>query len=159
MNCWEALLYTAHRAGAIDEATLRSLHAEASAAARSAEGITDDPMAARSAYFKQISTFLGPGERTAYWLDPVAGTGRPGIPAGHVVFVDDLRHVMLSVGTRDSEGRQQVLSLGLDPPQTSASGATSDNVMQKTSIEEYLSAAGKPRARVESAVPSWLLRP
>jgi hypothetical protein len=161
MNCWEAVMYTAHRAGAVDETTLRRLHTEATDAASAAHLATGDAGKAYSAYYKTISDYLGPGERTGFKIDQTTGIGGPDIPAGHVVFVDGTDHVMLSLGTRDAQGRQEVLSHWLFPERVPAGPITNQTfgIMQKTSVEEVLSTASKylDNPRIESAEPSWLI--
>jgi hypothetical protein len=161
MNCWEAVLYTAHRAGAISDAELKGLHEEATEAARAAHRASGDVADGHTAYYKVIDRYLGPGERTRYDIDPATGLGGPDIPAGHVVFVDGIGHVMLSTGTRDAQGRQEVLSHWVFPQHTPAGPLTAQSygVMQRTSVEEILSSAGEhlANARIESAAPTWLI--
>jgi hypothetical protein len=135
------------------------LHGVAAEAGQAAAGEAGDTVAGLTAYYKKISEFLGPGERTQFKVDPATGIGGPDIPAGHTVFVNDLDHVMLSTGTRDAQGRQEVFSHWVYPQQTPAGEITTQTfgVMQKTSIEEVLSSSGMHDAVVESAAPSWLL--
>jgi hypothetical protein len=64
---------------------------------------------------------------------------------------------MLSLGTRDAQGRQEVLSHWDFPSSTPVGPNTTQTfgVMQKTSVEQIASAFDNPR--IESAVPSWLI--
>jgi hypothetical protein len=159
MDCREALMHIAHRAGAVDRSRLLEVHAQARLKALSVMRNTGSRRAAEAAHSKVISDYLGPGERTRYRIDRITGTGGPDIPAGHVVFAGGMSHVMLSLGTRDALGRQEVLSHWVYPGHTPAGPLTrhSVGVLQKTSVEEVLTTGGLDRTWVESALPSWLI--
>ncbi|MWA07195.1 hypothetical protein F8568_044040 [Actinomadura sp. LD22] len=172
MNCWEAILRIVHLAGGTDVWTLRRLHADAAAAARTAfeETIGDKALrvkAARNAFHDKIGMFLGPGQRTPYIIDPVTKIGGPDIPAGHIVFMDGMNHVAYSRGERDAENRSLVFSHFCDPnpgvfPSSGKFSFEEPGSIQKfgswqeTSIEELREY--RPNwTRIESAIPSWLL--
>jgi hypothetical protein len=162
-NCYEALFVIAHRAHAVDKQTLDRLHMKATAAAQTTYRAEGDELAAKLAYWKVIEDYLVPGERTKFTIDPATGVGGPDIPAGHVVIIDGMEHVMLSLGTRDTLGRNMVLSHA-DYPEYSPAGPTTSKTfgfLQKTSVEEIVSAV-KVRypidtSRIESALPTWLI--
>ena len=155
MNCCAAILYTAHLAGEVDEAALRRLYTEAADAGRIAHQ-EKGMWAGYDAYDEKISDFLGPGERTSFTIDPVTRVGGPDIPAGHVVFVNDTEHVMLSLGTRDAEGRQEVLSHWVYPESHFFGTPEEYGFMQKTTVEEVISSSKMHDLPIESAAPSWL---
>jgi hypothetical protein len=162
-NCFEALFVIAHRAHAVDKQTLDRLHTKATAAAHITYRAEGDEMAAKFAYWKVIEDYLAPGERTKFTIDPATGVGGPDIPAGHVVIIDGMEHVMLSLGTRDTLGRHMVLSHADYPAYSPAGPITSETsgFLQKTSVEETVSAM-KARfpidiSRIDSALPTWLV--
>jgi hypothetical protein len=89
------------------------------------------------AYESSFKRNLHSGDLTRY-----GPTSEPAIPNGHIVFFDGLKHVALSLGERDSDGRQKVLSL-LDSPMGDSDGDEMDESaiygwMQVTTIEELM---------------------
>jgi hypothetical protein len=159
MPCAEAVMYVAHLAGAVDEAALRRMYAEVTDAASAAWHRYGDEWAADVAAWKVIDDHLLRGERTPFTIHPETGIGGPDIPAGHTVIVAD-NHVMLSLGTRDAQGRQEVLSHWVHPHRMPPDDATGQPFgrLQKTSVEEVVASRdyGYP-VPIESAAPFWLL--
>lgn len=166
MNCWEGVMYTAYRGGAVDKATLQGVHAEAAEAGRAAyAAATADGLqganalnTGAAAYYRRLQEFLGPGEHTAYTVGP-DGLGGPDIPAGHVIVVDD-DHVMMSLGTRDAQGRMEVLSHWNFPNRAMYGFGPRESygMMQRTSVEEVLGGfRGRDNVPVTSAAPTWAL--
>ncbi|WP_406312850.1 hypothetical protein OHA77_30560 [Streptosporangium sp. NBC_01639] len=151
MSCWEAAMFIAYLAGGIDKAWLERIHAEA-AAARWPDGGGN--------YYGTMMDRLVPGSREPYVIDPATGIGGPDIPAGHVIFLDDMFHVVTSAGTRDAQGRQEVLSHWFGPE----TGPNPDGMMERTTLEELLPKMKEEKelARnftetvVESGMPPWL---
>jgi len=177
MNCWEAVLISAFRAGVVDKSWLVKIHERAAAAAEQVSlsfqrrGL-DAPIAADAygtrmkmpyiAYGSSLMASLHSGALTRYASNDPNQAGRPAIPAGHIVFFDGLDHVALSIGTRDSHGRQQVLSLLDSPMNASSTGDESDESaiygwMQVTSIEELTEYGDF--AVIEVASPRWQAPP
>lgn len=162
MNCTQAVLYILYRAGAVDAATLRELHREAAEDARAAYVRERDTDAASAAYVRKIYDFLAPGPRTAFTIDPVTGIGGPDIPAGHLVFIPETHHTMISLGTRGPDGHQEVLSHWRYPQPGGDPYEHLTGFLQKTSVEDVVSSEGAASRRekavhIESAVSAWLL--
>lgn len=165
MNCWEATMYTAHKAGAVDKAELEQVHREAARAASEANppGVRRTPRtdkAAKDAYYKTINDYLIPGTRSPLTLDE-AGIVTRDVPEGDLIMVDGVGHVMQSLGTRDASGELQVLSHWIHPA-PSPTPVWSKNMvgtLQQTTLEEVLRSGYKPGAKltIESGTPSWLL--
>jgi hypothetical protein len=159
MNCWEALMFIAYRVKAVDRATLKAVHSEATRAARSAARYYRRKDAGYEAWDKSIRDYLGPGQRTRIRLGRRDGVGTEEIPAGHLVFMDDLDHVALSTGTRDAQGRHEIISHWTVPDVTPPPqyAGTMYGVVQKTTLEEVVSAGWSFIPRIESAAPTWLV--
>lgn len=159
MPCAEAVMYVAYHAGAVDEAALRRMHAEAADAASAAWHKYGDSWPAESAYWKVIDDHLLRGERTQFKIDPATGIGGPDIPAGHSIIIND-DHVMTSLGTRDAQGRQEVLSHWVRPHRMPPDDGSNQpfGYLQKTSVEEVVSSMGFGfDLSIDSAAPFWLL--
>lgn len=179
MNCVEAILFAAYRAGVVGKDWLKYIHSEATAAASEAFSrhvrhdpstghheipLGDDRYGRRAplpalAYYDRLECHLHTGRRTGYTPGGEGVAGTPDIPAGHLVFFDGLTgHVALSLGTRDEHGRQEVLSLWALPrrfPPGPLDASRSYGFLQRTSVEELLH-SGMPRDTVvEFATPSW----
>jgi hypothetical protein len=163
MPCAETLMYVAHRAGAVDEATLKRIYAKAADAVSASWRKDQDEWAANRAAWRVVDDHLLRGERTPFEIDPETGIGGPDIPAGHTVSVGNGRHFMLSLGTRDAEGRQEVLSNWTHPHRIPSDDASNQHYgyLQRTSVEEVVESASKNNwgyvPPIESAAPSWLL--
>ena len=175
MNCWEMVLFAAYRAGAVDKAWLDRIHAEASNAAVTAlaehansgsQNVLGGVPVARDAYGQLASvgevaydaTLLRgmyQGELSEY---PVGAEHRPVIPAGDLIFFNGSNHVGLSLGGRDDEGRQLMLSLWAFPAHRPAGPYNTTytyGVLQMTSVEELIEAAGMYADKIEFATPAW----
>jgi hypothetical protein len=163
MPCAETLMYVAHRAGAVDEATLKRIYAKAADAVSASWRKDQDEWAANRAAWRVVDDHLLRGERTPFEIDPETGIGGPDIPAGHTVSVGGGDHFMLSLGTRDAEGRQEVLSNWTHPHRIPSDDAPDHpyGYLQRTSVEEVVESASKKLwgyvPPIESAAPSWLL--
>ncbi|GLY86488.1 hypothetical protein [Actinoallomurus iriomotensis] len=159
MACTDAVMYIAHRAGAVDEATLRRIHEEAADAASAAWRERGDSWPAECAFWKVMDDHLLRGERTHFEVDPALGIGGPDIPAGHVVMINN-SHAMTSLGTRDAQGRQEVLSHWVHPERMPPDDGTDQPFgrLQQTSVQEVVASMNYGYALpIDSAAPFWLL--
>ncbi|MEV5705485.1 hypothetical protein [Actinoallomurus sp. NPDC052274] len=102
MNCWEAVLYTAYRAGLVDKAWLKQVHVNAHDAAAAAR------LCRR--YYARLLEQMCSGPRSRLEIDPVTKISTPDVPAGCVISMGGTNHMVASLGTRDDSGHQQVLS-------------------------------------------------
>jgi hypothetical protein len=165
MNCVEAVLLAAHRAGVVSRGWLALIHAEAANAAYEAHARlrlppTGGPSEPLKAYTAAITRQLFRGPVTPY-----ARAGRPGrpvVPAGHLVFFGDaIDHLALSLGVHDIHGHQRVLSLWAAPdrfPPGPIDEAVTYGVMQETTVEE-LAEALPPATAISYAAPAWWAGP
>ncbi|WTD52759.1 hypothetical protein OHA77_29455 [Streptosporangium sp. NBC_01639] len=146
MSCWEAAMFSAYLAGGIDKAWLEYIHAEAATASRTGSGN----------YYETLMGHLVPGPREPYVIDPITGVGGPDIPAGYVIFINGAVHVVTSAGTRDTQGRQEILNHS-DGPQT---GPVPDGMRPQTTLEEWVAMANKEgrytKLVIEFGMPPWL---
>jgi hypothetical protein len=124
MNCWQALLFCAYRAGEIGFERLREIHRKAAAAAseaaagnrranffRSRESRRVHAiLAGEKAFYAQLKKEMTKGGLSRYTNDPPHGIGNTVIPEGKLIIFDDFGHVALSLGRRDPQLRQLVLS-------------------------------------------------
>lgn len=168
MNCVEALVFTAYRAGAVTRDWVVQIFQQAGQAAQAADeqnplgsdvddgyGLYSDPptVARRQALIR----LLVPGGLHRYRIDPETGLGGPDIPAGNLVFLDgSAGHVVLSLGTRDVQGRMQVLSMWYFParyPPGRTDQATTYGFMQVTTVEELI--PYRPFRVIEYGTPAW----
>jgi hypothetical protein len=169
MNCVEAVLFAAYRAGVVDRDWLALIHAEAADAASAAHtraGIpspiaTDRPprpSAPLTAYTATITRRLYSGPVRPYVIDRTGATRRPAVPAGHLVFFGDtIEHLALSLGVRDVHGHQRVLSLWALPdrfPPGPVDRCRTYGVMQETTVEK-LAGALDPATAISYAAPVW----
>jgi hypothetical protein len=169
MNCWEFPLFTAYWVGAVDKAWLESIHDQAARAAKVAfDGLVaggseelDAAYKALDVYMKTLLASITVGEVTEHRRDPRTGSLTPEVPAGHLVFIDGDGHVAWALGTRDAQGRQEVLSHWLYPSASSQMpfrrrvfGSRRTGHNQKTTIEELLREF-RPSVTVMSAAPAW----
>jgi hypothetical protein len=149
MNCWEAVLFFGYRSGVIPRSFLVSMHADAAAAANAAP-----PAAAQDVWYATLQARMHSGPLQTYAINPGTGVGAPIIPAGNIVFINDLDHVVLSQGSRDGSGRMRVLSLWIFPahlPPGPLSQATSYGVVQDTTVEQV----SDPADVVRFGRPPW----
>lgn len=156
MNCWQGVLFLAYEAGLVSLAWLQSMD---QAAAAAATGTTGDQNAKTRAYYSVLERAMYSGSRTQVTFD-ATGRSSPDMPAGQMVFINNLAHVLLSKGTRDGVGRQTVLSLWIFPAHLPAalplSQLTSYGVLQDTTLEEVHPAARRqPTDRIEYGAPPW----
>ncbi|MGY4644538.1 hypothetical protein [Cellulomonas sp. URHB0016] len=151
MNCWEAVLFFGFRSGVIPKTFLVSMHQDASAAA----GAAATPVQARAAWYSTLQARMHTGPLLTYTINSGTGVGAPDIPAGNIVFIDNLNHVVLSRGSRDGSGRMRVLSLWVFPaalPPGPILPATSYGVVQDTSVEEVVR---NPASVITYGKPPW----
>jgi len=156
MNCWEGVLFLAYRAGLVDLAWLQQIH---QAAATAGNTNTGNAQAKAHAYYAALERSLYSGSRTRVTFD---GTGRssPDIPAGRILFINGMDHVLLAKGTRDGTARQQVLSLWIFPAHLPAmvllNQLNSYGVLQDTTLEEVHPVARRQATdRIEFGAAPW----
>jgi cell wall-associated NlpC family hydrolase len=132
MNCWEAIMFGAFRAGLVTEARLRQLHVAAAAAGVAAAAGSGGASAGNAAYMRAVGNFLGLPAAIA--LTTSAEPRR-----GDLVFFGGLTHVALSIGNETVSGvrKHNVMSLWHLP----GSGANLVSVYQRTSVEDLITAA------------------
>ncbi|MEV0151913.1 MULTISPECIES: hypothetical protein [unclassified Nonomuraea] len=156
MNCWESVLFSAYKAGVISKSALRRIADDMGAAAVAAAAQPGngelDVIAAGMAVVKW---HMSPGPLTRY------ESGGPAVPEGHIVFMDHSNHVMISLGTRDEHGRQEVLSHWIYPDREPAEQTwlpwVTRGTVKRTTVEEVMVAAGLgDDTLVESGPPPWL---
>jgi hypothetical protein len=171
MNCWEAVLFAAYRAGAVSRTWLRQIHAEAAEAAASAAASADGATPgsgrlARDAYGQlavvgevtydaELMRRFYQGDLVEYDVDDPR---RPVIPAGHWIFFNGTNHVGMSLGVRDDQGRQQMFSLWTFPsylPDGPVDQTYTYGTSQVTTVEELIESGGLAGQKVEYAVPAW----
>lgn len=169
MNCWDAVLFSAYRAGVIDKPWIVHLYDTAASVVAEKAFRYVDPRT--NSYipryepgrYGQIceppqATFgdaliegMASGPLQRYMIDPATGFGHPDIPAGYIIFMNGANgHVAISLGTRDAQGRLEVLNHWIFPrtlPNQPAVG-----FMQPTTIEEI--DYGYNRV-IEFAAPKW----
>ncbi|MEV0408531.1 hypothetical protein [Actinoallomurus sp. NPDC050550] len=169
MDGWEAVLFAAYRAGAVDKAWLQRIHMEAAQAAsaavadatrRNPRGDLDGGHLARNAdgeavYQAELMRRFYRDDLVEYDID---SPERPVIPAGHWIFFNGPNHVGMSLGTRDEQGRQQMLSLWTFPsyiPEGPVNQTYTYGYLQVTSVEGLIESGGLAGQRVEYATPVW----
>ncbi len=155
MNCWEAVLFFGYKAGVIPKTFLDDMHQAATTAAVTTA--SPDPAKKAKAWYTTLQARMHTGALKTYTIAPSTGVGTPDIPAGNIVFIDGLNHVVLSRGSRDGSGRMRVLSLWIFPAHLPTSvplnKATSYGVVQETSVEEV---THEPTTSViEYGPPPW----
>lgn len=111
MNCWEAVLFSAFRGGVVSRQWLVELHNNAAAAGAGYHGVLEVALGYRNA-------------------QPMTSTHSPA--RGDIVFMNGLAHVALALGTVDSAGRHEVLSLWILP----RDGARLNSTFQRTTVEQ-----------------------
>jgi hypothetical protein len=149
MNCWEGVLFIAYQAGVVQKSWLEQIH-QAAAAAGSAASSVD-------AYYTALESRLYSGSRSVFTYDTTTGIGSPDVPAGNIVFMNGIDHVMLSKGTTDATGRHEVISLWVFPSHNPPGPITTGSfgTIQDTTIEEVMVTGGMTGATVEFAPPPW----
>jgi hypothetical protein len=161
MNCWEAVLFIAYKAGVITKAKITEIHEKAAGEGRRHNSIT--------AAFRSIARSLYKGELKTFHYDKKTNQGTPHIPAGNIVFIQDYLHVMISKGSiKQPEGHHEVISLWLLPGYMPAdveirgTYAPKDedkkrvyNILRETTVEEIIKSAGIPGAKITFAEPAW----
>ncbi|WP_343885171.1 hypothetical protein, partial [Actinoallomurus spadix] len=169
LNCWEPFLYTAYWTGAVDRAWLEGIHLQAAQEASRAVyqarqgGESNRDVLADvldKAYFGTLRISMTAGDFTRHDVDPLTELSTPDVPRGHLVFFGDMKHVAMALGTRDAQGRQEVLSHWNFPesrpgrPTTSPSGP---GFLQRTTVEEIQEALSllDLATTVTSAAPAW----
>jgi hypothetical protein len=159
MNCYEVFLFIAYRLGLVDKAWLVGIHAEGSEAAIAAA--PGGARAASKAFFEKMASRVLPGMLTRHEISRTTGLTWPDVPRGHLILIDGFHHVMLSLGTRDAQGRQEVLSHWALPDQTPSGRISTEEsygFMQRTTLEQVLAVAGYIADPViESGMPVWLM--
>ncbi|MEQ9359901.1 eCIS core domain-containing protein [Coleofasciculus chthonoplastes] len=146
MNCWEGVLFMAYKAGVVNKSWLVDIHDAAAKAGQSAASI--------DAYNSVLESRLYSGARTEVLYDPGTGLRTGTIPAGNIIFINRLNHVVLSKGTTDGGGRHEVLSLWVLPNPGQPVGVWTGSeigVLQDTTLEEV----SQPGQKVEFAPPPW----
>jgi hypothetical protein len=139
MNCWEAVMYSAWKAGFASKKWIVDLHTKAAA----------DGLAAGSgaAYMRVLEKGLG-------FNSAILLTGANEPKAGDLVFMNGLAHVALSTGAKVGGANHEVLSLWILP----GSGARLVSTLQRTTIEDINAAwvaAGKAAMVVKFAPNPW----
>jgi hypothetical protein len=133
MNCWEAVLFLAYKAGVIPRHFLVSMHAAASAAAQAAND--------EDVWYRTLLERMHSGPLHDYTINRATGLGNPLIPAGNIVFFNGVGHVALSRGSRDGSGRMRIFSLWVYPnhsPSGKLDPSTSYGALQDTSVEQVI---------------------
>lgn len=169
MNCWDAILFSAYRAGVIDRAWIDHLYTRAARVTAENARQYFDPStndydipfepdrykigeeSTQTVFYDAVMEGMVSGPLQRYTVDPRTGA-HPVIPLGHIVFFNGAGgHVALSLGTRDGQGRQEVMSHWNSPRRLlDEAGA---GFMQVTSVEELTAALGK--SVIEFAAPAW----
>jgi hypothetical protein len=154
MNCWQGVLFIAHRAGLINLSWLQTMDTEAAAAAEATSGSAQSKV---KAYYNVLEKHLYSGSRKTLTFDGT-GISQPTMPAGQIVFINGLDHVLMSKGTRDGTNRQQVLSLWIKPAYLPLGPLTmfSHGVLQDTTLEQVHPVTDRQATdRLEYAAPPW----
>ncbi|OKI84541.1 hypothetical protein A6A27_40450 [Micromonospora sp. CB01531] len=175
MNCWDAILFSAYQAGVIDKLWIESLYARSASAASGAvlRTIRYDPdtysytspsepdrygrdsSIPQVTYYDSIMQGMASGALQRYTIDPSTGVGYPDIPSGYIIFFDGIRHVAISLGTRDAQGRLEIMNHWIFPFPHMLTPNDQRNVgfMQPTTIEEI--AAATNFQAIEFGAPRW----
>jgi len=152
MNCWQGVLFLAFKAGLISLAWLQAMDKEAADAATAASA------AKTTEYYAVLQKHMYSGSKKTLTFDG-AGVTQPTMPAGQIVFINGMNHVLLSKGGRDGTNRQQVLSLWIYPAHVGfgpLNQLTSYGVLQDTTLEEvHPLAKRKATDKLEYAAPPW----
>ncbi|AFZ25550.1 hypothetical protein Cylst_3400 [Cylindrospermum stagnale PCC 7417] len=95
------------------------------------------------AYYEVLKDKLNYGKAQDIPFDKNTGIRKGNIPAGNIIFINGLNHVVIYKGTEDGNGRHQVLSLWVIPDKS--------GVMQDTILEDV----SKPIKPVKFAPAPW----
>ncbi|WP_285585005.1 protein-glutamine glutaminase family protein, partial [Actinoallomurus iriomotensis] len=162
MNCWQAFLYTAYWSGAVGREWLDRIHREAIEAGNDAYRTDRDEKRGFRAYFKSLARSMTSGEPRRHQVDQETGLTTPDLRAGHLVFINLDEHVVMALGTRDAQGRHEVLSHWdfpeAEPGRPYSTAGPNPGFLQRTTLEEVLAGfSGTPS--VVSALPAWWTGP
>lgn len=148
MNCWEAVMFMAYRSGLIAKQWLVDLHTQAAQAGQDQASV--------QAYYNVLKGKLGVNSANAWTYSPVP-PGNPNIPAGHLIFMNGLSHVLMSKGTRDGNERQEVYSMWIYPQMLPVGplNAMTHGWMQDTTLEQIMITSGGIGNAVTFANPPW----
>lgn len=133
MNCWEAIFYSAYRAGVITKQWLVDIHKDAAKegldnaqyiANHEAALFMDHIGAGVDAYQKVLKKHLGFDNS-----QPITPTNRP--KKGDIIFLNGLDHVVISLGT--SKKGNEVMSLWIYP--IDKNDGHFINTFQRTTLE------------------------
>ncbi len=102
MNCWEAVFFSAYRAGLVSVQRLRLIHAKATLAGRAEGG------GGASDYFSSLINALG-FHRSASLVPEIGLMPRP----GDIIFIAEDHHVAVCVDINDDEGVDAVIVMSL----------------------------------------------
>ena len=152
MNCWWYAI--AYRAGLINLGWLQTMD---TAAAQAAEATAGTAQAKVKGYYNVLEKHMYSGSRKTLTFDGM-GISQPTMPAGQMVFINGLDHVLMSKGTRDGTNRQQVISLWIKPAYLPLGPLTlfSHGVLQDTTLEQVRPVADRQATdRLEYAAPPW----
>lgn len=126
MNCWEAVLFSGYQAGVISKAWIFEIHQKA-AKQGTANGVGGNIDEGFVAYYEVLSEALGYSKAKTF--NATKGT----VPQkGDLVFFLGLAHVALALGSTNSSGGHEVMSLWILPGR----GARLYSKFQRTTIEE-----------------------
>jgi hypothetical protein len=178
MNCWDALFFSAYRAGYIDKAWIQEHYKKVQNATKAAfehykvwdhrtggfiDRMTTDRHGQQSsvaavAFQDAMMEGLVKGPLQRYTIDPVTGIGSPDIPAGYIIFINGVGgHVLISAGTRDAQGRLEVLNHYAFP--FTLPGEPNAGYMQRATLEEtarfFGQRTGARNLVIEYGAPSW----
>lgn len=137
LNCWEAILFAAHRTGVLSWARIHSVYAGSEAG-----------------WETRLYALLGGATRVYALGNPQ--TPRPAL--GNVVLFDGLEHVALATGVVDSRGRSQVISFWPPPNKAFDRGGPTVDKVKLTTIEElnaFWVSNRRPPFRVTFGPPGW----
>ncbi|MFB7294174.1 hypothetical protein, partial [Actinacidiphila glaucinigra] len=159
MNCWDAIIFSAYRAKAITFDDIKKIYFEAAQAYRTSGPSDDrDELERRSDYYTSLMRSLYVGKLVDYRINRITRVGVTAVHAGFLVFFGDMRHVVISTGTRDNMNRQQVLSLWVEPEHIPAGAVSMEATygpMQKTSIEELAASDALRGCTIRFGLPIW----
>ncbi len=132
MNCWEAVLFSGYKAGVISKEWICAIHQSAAKQGK-AKGVDGDEATGADAYYEVLRGALG------YMKAKTFDVAKGQIPKkGDLVFFNGLDHVALALGSTDSSGGHEVMSLWVLPGR----GARLYSKFQRTTIEEVSGAVG-----------------
>jgi hypothetical protein len=146
MNCWQGVLFMAYKAGVVKKSWLVKIHQDA---AKKGEAASDV-----SVYYDALEANMHSGSLTAVPFDSVKKVRTGPVPAGNIIFIDSLDHVVISKGKTDPNGKNEVLSLWILPAPGKPLGGWTGNevgVLQDTTLEDV----STDKNKVEYAPAPW----